>query len=78
MTAREDVSEGAGAVDDQERLADRRELPGEASDRRTAGRAEFVLLRDDASAELHEEHRLARHNAALLMISRSASEPAKD
>ncbi len=65
-------------MDDEERLADRRELRSEASDRRTAGRAEFVLVRHDAPAELHEEHRLARHNAKLLMISRSATEPAKD
>src|SRR5947208_2272007 len=56
MAAREDVTIRAGAVDDQERLSDGRELPREPMNRGRPGRPEMGLFRYHAAAELHEEH----------------------
>src|SRR5437016_2267029 len=52
----EDVSEGTRAVDDQQRLAYGGKLRRETPDRGAPGRPQTRLLREDAPAELHEEH----------------------
>src|SRR5437667_2053886 len=62
MAAREDVAVRARAVDDQERLSNRRELPREPMNRSRPGRPEMGLFRHHAAAELHEEHDGPSHN----------------
>ncbi len=61
VLAREDVSVRTRPVDDEQRLPDRGEFPREPADRGTSRRAEAGLVREDAPAELHEEHDGAGH-----------------